>query len=216
MAPKGAPNYYDRLGVGHEADEDEIRSAYRAMAKRHHPDRPGGDPLRMAQLNEAYETLSDARKRSRYDAAIKPAASAPARRARPANTPFVDPHVFYQTVFAPLDRVLDGAIGQLLDQLDDLSGDPYDDALMEAFEAVVAEARCRFDEGGRRLAASPVPWHWQATIALYEQGMRQVGDALEEFETFPLNYHLDHLVDGRTIMLGGSELMTEARERLRR
>ncbi|MNY47287.1 hypothetical protein D3C86_1825450 [compost metagenome] len=104
----------------------------------------------------------------------------------------------------------------MLDQLDDLSGDPYDDALMEAFEAVVTDARRRFDEGGRRLATAPVPWHWQATISLYEQGMRQVGDALEEFETFPLNYHLDHLVDGRAIMLGGSELMTEARERLRR
>ncbi|HEY9899650.1 MAG TPA: J domain-containing protein [Pantanalinema sp.] len=214
MAPKGAPTYYDRLGVAREADEDEIRLAYRAMAKRHHPDRPGGDPLRMAQLNEAYETLSDARKRSRYDATIKP--SAPSRQARPANAPFVDPRVFYQTVFAPVDAALDGSIGRLLDQLDDLSGDPYDDVLMEAFEAVVAEARRRFDEGGRRLAASAVPWHWQATIALYEQGMRQVGDALEEFETFPLNYHLDHLVDGRSIMLGGSELMTEARERLRR
>jgi molecular chaperone DnaJ len=169
----------------------------------------------MAQLNEAYETLSDARKRSRYDAALKPP-SPSAHRARPASAPFIDPLVFYQTVFAPLDAGLDGSIGHLLDQLDDLSGDPYDDALMEAFEAVVAKARRRFDAGGRRLGAADVPWHWQGAIALYEQGMRQVGDALEEFETFPLNYHLDHLVDGRSILLGGSELMTEARERLRR
>lgn len=213
MAPKGAPTYYDRLGVAREADEDTIRLAYRAMAKRHHPDRPGGDPRRMALLNEAYETLSDARKRSRYDATLKPAA---VRVHRPANAPFVDPGVFYQTVFVPVDAALDAGIGRLLDQLDDLSGDPYDDTLMEAFEAVVEEARRRFEEGTRRLATSPVPWQWQAAIALYEQGMRQVGDALEEFEAFPLNYHLDHLVDGRSLMLGGSELMTEARERLRR
>ena len=51
-------------------------------------------------------------------ATIKPAQAAPVRQTKPAHVPFVDPHVFYQTVFAPLDATLDGAIGKLLDQPD--------------------------------------------------------------------------------------------------
>lgn len=206
-------NFYDLLGVPRSASDDEIRTAFRAKAKQAHPDRVGGSVLKMARLNEAYETLGNPEKRARYDAAQRGPRRLPSRPARTAR-PGVDLHHFYQKVFAPLDARIRNLTEQLLDQLDDLSGDPYDEVLMEAFERVVASARQTLHELTSGLAAAPAPDAWYGAIGLYEQGLRQLDDALEEFESFALNYLLDHLVDGRTIMLGASELMSEARDRM--
>ena len=63
-------DYYDILGVPRSADEKEIRQAYRRLARQHHPDvNPGDDEAaeRFKTINAAYEVLSDADKRDKYD-----------------------------------------------------------------------------------------------------------------------------------------------------
>jgi curved DNA-binding protein len=60
-------NYYDDLGVGEEATDAQIKSAYRKLAKEHHPDRSGGNSERFKQVSEAHEVLSDDNKRQEYD-----------------------------------------------------------------------------------------------------------------------------------------------------
>ena len=62
----GAPDYYRILGVSRTADADEIKKAYRKLARKHHPD-AGGDEARFKEINEAYEVLSDDKKRKMYD-----------------------------------------------------------------------------------------------------------------------------------------------------
>ena len=59
-------DYYSILGVNRNASPDEIKKAYRKLAMKNHPDR-GGDDRKFAQINEAYETLSDSAKRQQYD-----------------------------------------------------------------------------------------------------------------------------------------------------
>jgi curved DNA-binding protein len=59
-------DYYSTLGVGKNANADEIKKAYRKMAAKHHPDR-GGDTKQFQQIQEAYDTLSDPGKRQQYD-----------------------------------------------------------------------------------------------------------------------------------------------------
>lgn len=63
-------NYYELLGVKRDASEKEIRTAYRKLARKHHPDVNPGDKVAEAkfkQINAAYEVLADADKRKKYD-----------------------------------------------------------------------------------------------------------------------------------------------------
>jgi molecular chaperone DnaJ len=63
-------DYYDVLGVSQDASDDEIQSAYRKQAMKHHPDRNPDDPeaeKKFKQAAEAYEVLGDAEQRQRYD-----------------------------------------------------------------------------------------------------------------------------------------------------
>ncbi|MBI4433545.1 molecular chaperone DnaJ [Candidatus Uhrbacteria bacterium] len=61
-----ANDYYEILGVAKNATPEEIKRAFRKLAQEHHPDK-GGDPERFKEINEAYQVLTDAEKRQRYD-----------------------------------------------------------------------------------------------------------------------------------------------------
>jgi molecular chaperone DnaJ len=61
-----AKDYYETLGVPKSATADEIKKAYRRLARKHHPD-AGGSEEKFKEIGEAYEILSDPEKRSQYD-----------------------------------------------------------------------------------------------------------------------------------------------------
>jgi molecular chaperone DnaJ len=63
-------DYYEILGVGRDAGEQDIKAAYRKLALKHHPDRNPGDPdaeEKFKEASEAYSVLSDPQKRATYD-----------------------------------------------------------------------------------------------------------------------------------------------------
>ena len=68
MATKA--DYYELLGVGRTASEDDIKKSYRKLAMKYHPDRNPGDKKaeeKFKEISEAYEVLSDSAKRQQYD-----------------------------------------------------------------------------------------------------------------------------------------------------
>jgi molecular chaperone DnaJ len=98
-------DYYAVLGVDRKATEQEIKSAYRKLARKHHPDRNPGDKAaedKFKEAAEAYAVLADADKRMRYDrfghAAVAGAAGGAAG--------------FDPTIFAEFDDIF-GALGDL-------------------------------------------------------------------------------------------------------
>lgn len=69
-------DYYRMIGVSPNATEEEIKSVYRKLAKKYHPDTHTGDPeceKRFREINEAYGILGDAGKRKQYDVQRKQA-----------------------------------------------------------------------------------------------------------------------------------------------
>lgn len=71
---------YAVLGVGRDASDSEIRAAYHALVARYHPDKHAGNPLeglaaeKMAEINRAYELLSDRKARADYARGARPQA----------------------------------------------------------------------------------------------------------------------------------------------
>ena len=64
-------DYYNTLGITKSASEADIKTAYRKMAMKHHPDR-GGDEKKFKEVTEAYETLSDPQKKQMFDMGVDP------------------------------------------------------------------------------------------------------------------------------------------------
>lgn len=64
-------DYYEVLGVNKNATDDEIKSSFRKLAKKYHPDANQDNKkeaeAKFKEINEAYETLSDSNKRAMYD-----------------------------------------------------------------------------------------------------------------------------------------------------
>ena len=60
-------DYYELLGISRSASSDDIKKAFRRLAHKYHPDKEGGDEKKFKEINEAYQILSDEKKRAEYD-----------------------------------------------------------------------------------------------------------------------------------------------------
>ena len=60
-------DYYKILGVEKNANEEDIKKAYRKLAHQFHPDKPGGNEQKFKEINEAYQILSSKEKKAQYD-----------------------------------------------------------------------------------------------------------------------------------------------------
>jgi len=95
-------DHYQTLGVGKKASSDDIRKAFRKLARQCHPDKNPGDEAaeeKFKDVNQAYETLSDAKKRAEYDELLRLGAFDPRTGGfRPGAGGFqgFDPRIFQQ------------------------------------------------------------------------------------------------------------------------
>jgi len=216
------------LGVAPSASSSEIKAAYRALVKQHHPD-AGGDQHTILALNAAWEVLGDEQRRAQHDrqhlpASHGPSASSMAAASRAARTASAEAArgdgallAWLQQVYAPIDRLLAQVINPFPAQLKALSADPYDDSLMEAFCAFLEQSQTRLDKVQclyGALAAPPSAHGF--SLSLYHC-FSQVQDAVAELERYTLGYVDSYLRDGREMLREAKRrrsLLKEERRRL--
>jgi molecular chaperone DnaJ len=92
-------DFYKTLGVPKEASQDDIKKAFRKLARQYHPDKNPGDKAaeeRFKEVNQAYETLSDAQKRKQYDELLRLGAFGPGGFRPGQGGQGFDPRIFQQ------------------------------------------------------------------------------------------------------------------------
>ncbi len=213
------PNFYEILGVARDASAETIRRAFRDRAKERHPDTEAGTEADMVRLNQAYDTLKDARRRRAYDASLTPTfapfegMTRPTRpKPRPSGGP--DPLLFLMQIFHPLDQKLAQALANLNAAIEEVAYDIYDDTYVGRFEKAVLQTERLITGLDGILQRSDWPGPLMNALNLYSQGVRQIEDALGDFRDFSQSYDVDLLVQGRAIMDAANEILDEAREGL--
>jgi molecular chaperone DnaJ len=210
-----SPDPYTLLGVSPQASTAEIKAAYRALVKRHHPDAGGNDDTILA-LNAAWEVLRDGDRRRRFDRhrvpnpaeRSGPQARAAAPPASPGRGAVRDQELAHwlQRVHAPIDRLVGQVINSFPAQLRSLSADPYDDCLMEEFCSFLEQCRGRMEKAETLYRSQACPAGAQGFgLSLYHC-LSQVQDAVAELERYTMGYVDSYLHDGR-------EMLREARRR---
>ena len=99
-------DFYDVLGVNRDATADDIKKAYRQLTRKHHPDVSSDSDAhsRMAEINEAFETLGDNAKRHQYDnGGFETSGSWPSR---PPTPPFRQNTPLFHTIYVTLEEAL--------------------------------------------------------------------------------------------------------------
>jgi len=115
-------DFYQTLGVPKNASADEVKKAFRKLARQYHPDKNPGDKAseeKFKVVNEAYETLSDEKKRSQYDELLRLGAFDP-RTGRPGQGPSAGGQGFDPRIFQQWQQQQQGG-GQAFDMSDLLS-----------------------------------------------------------------------------------------------
>ncbi len=207
---------YKKLGVDPAASAEEIKSAYRELVKKHHPD-AGGDQEIILSINAAWEVLGDPDKRKNYDSEKRQekylsneAKNRGARNARASaaasainiKTAAEETNLlnWIEKVYIPIDRLIGKIINPFPEQLRKLSADPYDDHLMEGFCEYLTNSKKHLEKIDLLYRSNRTPDAVKDFgLSLYHC-LSQVEDALNEFERYTMGYVDNYLHDGREML----------------
>ncbi len=209
-------NPYEVLGVSNHASLIEIKSAYRELAKKHHPD-AGGNEEKILLINAAWEILKDADHRKEYDRRInetpffkKEAKQREVRNTRASVAAKVAQGqaaaadnaiaIWLEQVYLPIDRLIGQIINPFSAELKALSADPYDDYLMDSFCYFIENSKKKMLKIKKIYSSIPTPQSASGfSLSLYHC-LSQVEDALNELERYTMGYVDDYLHDGQEML----------------
>ena len=200
-------NFYKKLGLTKNATITEIKSAYRLLAKKYHPD-TGGDNEKFLALQLAWETLNDPQKRAAYDKLLTNDESYAVSKNKnwsselKNNSTSKDQDIkdWLNKIYNPINRFISQVISPLNDEIKKLSADPYDDELMDAFSSYLNESRKKIEKASSLFKSKAVPSSISSIGLDLYHCFSQVQDAIDELDRYTQGYVDDYLFDGKQMM----------------
>lgn len=218
-------NPYQTLKISPTASSGEIKQAYRRLVKLFHPDSQSetADHHQIILINAAYELLNDPQRRQVYDRQSreksyeKPASNRGRNGSKKTRGSQADAH-FHQwlkQVYLPINEILEQILTRLEDEIDDLSADPFDDELLEAFQRYLESCLESLKQVQSLFRSLPNPGNMAGVAADLYYCLNHVGDGIEELTLFTLNYDDHYLHTGQELFRMAAGLQQEAQFALR-
>ena len=203
-------NLYEELGLKRDATKNEIKSSYRSLVKKHHPD-AGGDNDKFLAIQNAWEILNDPIKKEYYDKQFF-SSYTPSNKlnenwekkfnSKKFNSSMKDREVetWMKEIYTPINRLISQIIKPLNNEIKELSGDPYDDQLMENFCSYISNSQKKMRKVDQIYNKKLVPKSITALGLDLYHCFSQVKDALSEFDRYTQGYVDNYLFDGKEMI----------------
>ncbi len=231
-------NYYQVLKIEVNASTQEIKQAYRRLVKEFHPDshHENANHETIIQLNAAYEILSDPQNRRIYDQIqalpiddqeLTNSSKYRQNKSNHASQYYRHNRQQYQyeeasqwqwleEVYAPINHLVDKIIMALEDEIEDLSGDIFDDDLMGVFCSYLEDCRSDCERAQTILRSLPNPTLYAGIAAYIYYSLNHINDGIDELERFTLTYEESYLYTGQELFNLALEMTQLAREMVQR
>lgn len=221
-------NHYQTLQIDYTATQAEIKQAYRRLAKRFHPDsqQPSGNHETIIRINAAYEVLSDPHQRQSYDrqlytqaqsyqASVRSTATKPRKPRQHGSQIDAELNQWLSQVYQPVNGILNQILEAFQMEVDELSADPFDDELMDAFQGYVATSQEVLEKAQNLFRSIPNPANVAGVAAHLYYSLNHVEDGLEDLNFFTLNYEDSYLHTGQELFRMANQLQQEAAASIR-
>ena len=203
-------NLYEELGLQKNATKGEIKSSYRRLVKKHHPD-AGGEKDRFLSIQVAWETLNDPLKKEEYDKTLFSRNQSSKFKnfnweekvnKKKYTSTIKDNEVKYwiKNIYNPANRYISQIIKPLSQEIKKLSADPYDEELMEDFCNYITLSAKKIEKVDKLYKSISVPSSISSIGLDLYHCFSQVKDALSELDKYTQGYVDDYLFDGKEMM----------------
>ena len=212
-------DYYKELGVPRNALKSEIKSAYRLLAKKYHPD-TGGNNEKFLAIQLAWETLSDPQKKIMYDKNLLLQENTESHRtddwsleiknnSNYSTNKDIDIKNWIINTYQPLNRLITQVIKPLNEEIKKLSADPYDDELMGNFCKYISESQKKINKVSEVYKSRIVPSSISSLGLDLYHCYSQVQDALDQLDRYTQGYVDNYLFDGKEMMKEAKRIQTK-------
>jgi molecular chaperone DnaJ len=225
-------NPYKVLGVQPTATLEEIKVAYRQLAKQFHPDAQQdiANHEQIAHVNAAYALLKDPQKRHGYDATgsahHQEEVASRYQRTRESQDHYrqqrqtsQDEDLLFQQwvkrVYTPVNRQLNKILKSLKDEIRALSADPFDDELLEDFQSYLDDCRTHLAKAQTTFRSMPNPATTAGVATNLYYTLNHVEDGLNEFDRFLQCFDDSYLSAGQEFFRLSTKLRREAETNLK-
>ena len=203
-------NLYEELGLKVNATKSEIKSSYRRLVKKHHPD-AGGEKSKFLAIQIAWETLNDPLKKENYDKKLVSLRQSSNYQydnweqkvnSKKYSSSIKDNQVknWIKNIYNPTNRFITQIIKPLNREIKQLSADPYDEELMDNFCNYIILSQKKIEKVDAIYKSMPVPSSITSIGLDLYHCFSQVKDALSELDRYTQGYVDEYLFDGKEMM----------------